>query len=127
MEKSLQAIAGRLEKIEGHPALTLTPERFQADTLLAARLAAGQIIQPFTAIEQEAQKTIDELKEFAGRMHTRRKQQMDRHSRGDGIDHGCLPLASVDRDAAVARGDLDGNLATSRRPLGCRQRPHARR
>ena len=75
MEKALQAIAGRLEALEGQPALTLTPARFRAEIDSVAHGAVSAISRPFIEAVQEARAAAQDLKALTGRVHERREQR----------------------------------------------------
>ena len=75
MEKALQAIAGRLEALEGQPALTLTPARFRSEIDSVASGAVSAISRPFIEAVQEARAAAHDLTALTGRVREGREQR----------------------------------------------------
>jgi hypothetical protein len=75
MQKALQAMQGRLETIEGKPALTMTPEAYRNRIEEMGRVAgqeAGRAMREGAAAQSQATR---ELNDMLGRAHTKREQR----------------------------------------------------
>ena len=69
MERTLQAIEGRLAGVEQQPALMLTPVGLQTEIKAVAYGAAQVLSQPFAEAVKAAQAVTQELEALAGRVH----------------------------------------------------------
>jgi hypothetical protein len=75
MEKALQVIAGRLEAVESHPAMTLTPASFRTEINTVARSVVSTVSQPFAEAVQETRAAASDLKALAGRVREQQEQR----------------------------------------------------
>lgn len=73
--RELKAVGGRLDDIEAHPALTMTPTSYRAEIEAVARGAVTVVSRPFVDSLHQAQTATRELEALAGRVREQREQQ----------------------------------------------------
>ena len=128
MQKALQAVQGRLETIEGKPALAMTPEVYRDRIEEMGRVAgqvAGRAMSEGAAAQSQATR---ELKDMLGRKRSTREQRerMGFRGRGRRCDGGHAALDASGRKSALGHGHLARRGANRGRQMGCRSGAAAR-
>ena len=72
--KELQGVGGRLTKIEGHPALAMTPEGYSAQLTAAAERAHQAGGKAAWGAQTQIDDAARRLERLAGKIHTREEQ-----------------------------------------------------
>jgi len=75
MEKALQAIAGRLDRMERAPALAMTPASFRTEIDSVAFSVVATASQPFAEAVKEVRGVARDLTALAGRVRAQREQR----------------------------------------------------
>ena len=75
MAKELKAVSARLDGIERHPALRMTPASYRAEIEAVARETATVASRPYADSLRDAQAITRQLEALAGRVRERREQQ----------------------------------------------------
>jgi len=73
--KELKAVSTRLDGIERHPALKMTPASYRAEIEAVARATATAASRPFVDSLHDAQIATRKLESLAGRVRDRQEQQ----------------------------------------------------
>ena len=75
MAKELKAVSARLDGIEQHPALRMTPASYRREIEALARSTATVASRPYADSLRDAQAVTRQLEALAGRVRDRREQQ----------------------------------------------------